>query len=71
MQKGFRAKCINTNGAGDIFAGVFLHALCVGKSFEIASVVANAFASRLVEVNGPRLNKKDFAKIYRQYSEVF
>jgi len=48
-------KAIDTNGAGDMFAGAFLYAITHGHSFEIAGKLANAAAARLVTRFGPRL----------------
>jgi sugar/nucleoside kinase (ribokinase family) len=46
---------VDTTGAGDIFAGAFLHALSNGKSFPDAAKLANKSASLLISNFGARL----------------
>ena len=53
-------KAIDTNGAGDIFAGAFLSALLKQNSYYDAAVFANEAASLLVQQFGPRLSKEHY-----------
>ena len=56
-------KPIDTNGAGDMFAGSFMHAYLNGHNLQECSSFAN-FASSLVVTNfGPRIPKESYAKI--------
>ncbi|MES2605098.1 MAG: adenosine kinase [Pseudomonadota bacterium] len=48
-------KAIDTNGAGDMFAGAFLYAITNGKDFATAGRLASYAASRTVSYFGPRL----------------
>lgn len=48
-------KAIDTNGAGDMFAGAFLYAVTHGHSFETAGKLANVASAKLVTQFGPRL----------------
>jgi sugar/nucleoside kinase (ribokinase family) len=57
---GVKAKVIDTNGAGDMFAGAFLYAITSGKSYQKAAQLANQAAAKVVERFGPRLKKADF-----------
>lgn len=57
---GVKAKAVDTNGAGDMFAGAFLHAVTLGGSYLQAAELANQAAAKVVERFGPRLNKADF-----------
>ena len=57
---GVKARAIDTNGAGDMFAGTFLYAITSGKSYQKAAELANQAAARVVERFGPRLEKADF-----------
>jgi len=57
---GLKVNAVDTNGAGDMFAGIFLSAVSSGKSYQDSAVVANYAASKIVEQYGPRLNKVDF-----------
>jgi sugar/nucleoside kinase (ribokinase family) len=60
---GVKAKAIDTNGAGDMFAGTFLYAITSGKSYQKAAQLANQAAARVVERFGPRLEKADFESL--------
>lgn len=48
-------KPLDTNGAGDMFAGAFLYALSRGKDFKTAAEFANSAAAKVVTQFGPRL----------------
>lgn len=54
---------IDTNGAGDLFAGAFLYALTHGHSFGDAGKLACACSSQLVTQFGPRLKKDQALEI--------
>lgn len=66
----FAVKAVDTNGAGDLFAGSFLHALTQGLSESIAGNIASFASSRLVTSFGPRLNKKHISEV-RDYVRQF
>ena len=51
----FKVKAIDTNGAGDMFAGAFLYALATGHTYASAGKLAAMAASRVVGQFGPRL----------------
>ncbi|HSO45799.1 MAG TPA: adenosine kinase [Rhodoferax sp.] len=64
-----QVKAIDTNGAGDMFAGAFLYAVTHGHSHAQAAWLANQCAGRVVAQYGNRLGhetmtslKADFAK---------
>lgn len=48
-------KAVDTLGAGDLFAGAYLYALCRGQTHTDAARLANRAAGRLVTHFGPRL----------------
>jgi sugar/nucleoside kinase (ribokinase family) len=52
---GHSAKAIDTNGAGDMFAGAFLYAITNGQDFPTAAKLANSAAAQVVSQYGPRL----------------
>lgn len=58
---------IDTNGAGDMFAGAFLYAITQGKDFKTAGEFANLAAAQVVSQYGPRLKPEQ----YRQLKEGF
>lgn len=48
-------KAIDTNGAGDMFAGAFMYAITQGHSFELAGKLACRASAEVVRSFGPRL----------------
>ncbi len=52
----FPVQAIDTNGAGDMFAGAFLYAITHGHSYAQAGKIASLAASKVVSKFGPRLN---------------
>ena len=59
---------VDTNGAGDMFAGSFLYALTQGYSAEKAGRLASFCSSYLVTQFGPRL-KADGAKVIQDFNQ--
>ncbi|MDN3638370.1 adenosine kinase [Simiduia curdlanivorans] len=57
---GHPAKAIDTNGAGDMFAGAFLFGLSQNWSFEKAGDLANKAAAQVVSQYGPRLTASQY-----------
>ncbi|MCP3673033.1 MAG: adenosine kinase [Gammaproteobacteria bacterium] len=66
----FDVQAVDTNGAGDLFAGSFLHALTHGLSEDVAGQIASFASSRLVTSFGPRLNPLHLAEV-RDYVSKF
>ena len=64
---GIEAKAIDTNGAGDMFAGAFLYAITSGRDYAWAADLANDCAARVVEQFGPRLEAQEFNNIKTQF----
>ncbi|MFL0804397.1 MAG: adenosine kinase [Agarilytica sp.] len=56
-------EAIDTNGAGDMFAGAFLYALTQGKCYETAGKLASKAASVVVSQFGPRLRPEQHSEI--------
>jgi sugar/nucleoside kinase (ribokinase family) len=54
---------IDTNGAGDMFAGAFLYAITSGKSYPEAAKLANKAAAQVVSQYGPRLKPEQHASL--------
>ncbi|WP_020210874.1 adenosine kinase [Gilvimarinus chinensis] len=62
-----QAKAIDTNGAGDLYAGAFLYALSKKESYERAGQFANKAATLVVTQYGPRLR----AEQHRELKDAF
>ncbi len=55
----------DSNGAGDMFAGAFLHAYLKGRPFAEAIAFANRAAAEVVSQFGPRLRPEQHAQLVR------
>ncbi|MGB3182732.1 MAG: adenosine kinase [Cyclobacteriaceae bacterium] len=51
----YKVKAIDSNGAGDMFAGAFLYGITHGHSYAQAGKIASLASSRVVAKFGPRL----------------
>lgn len=51
----YKVDAVDTNGAGDMFAGAFLYAITNGHSYAEAGKLASLASSRVVSKFGPRL----------------
>ena len=60
---GLEVEAIDTNGAGDMFAGAFMHAMLNGKELHECGVFANLAASKIVQTFGPRLKKEEYQNL--------
>ena len=58
---------VDTNGAGDMFAGAFLYALNNGKDFKTAAEFANGAAAKVVSQFGPRLKPEQHAELKKGF----
>jgi sugar/nucleoside kinase (ribokinase family) len=65
---GVMASAVDTNGAGDMFAGSFLFALGQGKDFGWAADFANAASSRVVSQFGPRIKAIEYISLKQQFN---
>lgn len=52
-------KAVDTNGAGDMFAGTFLYGITNGMSFEEAGNLASRTSAQVVTQYGPRLTQDE------------
>lgn len=65
---GFPVQPVDSNGAGDMYAGAFLASLQQGSTLEQAARFANFAASHIVRVYGPRLQSlEDYSSIGTSY----
>jgi sugar/nucleoside kinase (ribokinase family) len=60
---GNQVKAVDTNGAGDMFAGAFLYAIAQGKDYKTAGDFASLAASKVVSQFGPRLKAEQHAEL--------
>jgi len=57
------AKAVDTNGAGDLFAGAFMYGLTHGMSYEQSGNLASKASSQIVAQFGPRLNLEQYQSL--------
>ena len=61
-----KIKAQDSTGAGDTFAGAFLHYICMGYGFDRANQVSNIFASEIASRWGARLPKEIIKSLNRR-----
>jgi sugar/nucleoside kinase (ribokinase family) len=59
----YKVKAIDTNGAGDMFAGAFLYGITHNHSYAEAGKLASLASSRVVSQFGPRLTPDQVRKV--------
>ena len=62
----FPVKAVDTNGAGDMFAGAFLYGITRGLDFATAGRLASLSAATVVSDYGPRLTRTQQRAILQQ-----
>ena len=62
----FKVKAVDSNGAGDMFAGAFLYAVTHGHTYASAGKLASAAASKVVSQYGPRLKWHQTQEVLHQ-----
>ena len=67
--EGFPANAIDTNGAGDMFAGGVLHKLSAGYENEVSASFGCFLASKGVENFGPRLPDEEYVKSQKNFKK--
>ena len=60
-------QAIDTNGAGDMFAGTFLYGVTRGWSAQHAAALANRCASAVVSQHGNRLAQAQMQQLLRDF----
>ena len=65
---GLEVNAIDTNGAGDMFAGAVLYGLNESKSLSASANFGCLAASKIVQSSGPRLTKDEYLKIKETFS---
>jgi sugar/nucleoside kinase (ribokinase family) len=59
----YKVLAVDTNGAGDMFAGAFMYAITSGHSFAEAGKLASLASSKVVAQWGPRLSTEQVIKV--------
>lgn len=64
----YKVKAIDSNGAGDMFAGSFMYAITNGHSYADAGKLASLASSKVVSQFGPRLKVDQLKKVLEELS---
>lgn len=64
-----KVKAVDTNGAGDMFAGAFLYAVTHGHSHAQAALLANQCAAKVVSQVGNRLSQQDVNALRSEFEK--
>jgi sugar/nucleoside kinase (ribokinase family) len=64
----YPARAVDTNGAGDMFAGAFLYGINHGHSYAGSGKLASLASSHVVRQWGPRLQKSEVHKILSEFN---
>ena len=62
-----KVNAVDTNGAGDMFAGAFLYAITHGEDFATAGRFASLAAGQIVSRYGPRLQAEGYAALKQEF----
>ncbi|MGB1141923.1 MAG: adenosine kinase [Halioglobus sp.] len=62
-----KVNAVDTNGAGDMFAGAFLYAITKGEDFPTAGRFASLCAGKIVANYGPRLPSVDYPALRDEF----
>ena len=62
-----RVNAVDSNGAGDMFAGAFLYAITRGEDFPTAGRFASLAAGKIVANYGPRLQAADYPALRAEF----
>lgn len=65
----YKVRAVDTNGAGDMFAGAFLYGITHGHSYAEAGKIASLASSRVVSQFGPRLEPEQAKKVLKDLIE--
>ncbi|MEQ8262104.1 adenosine kinase [Pseudohaliea sp.] len=62
-----KVHAVDTNGAGDMFAGAFLYAITRGEDFPTAGRFASLAAGKVVSQYGPRLEAQEYTALREEF----
>ena len=68
--KGIKANCIDTTGAGDLYAAGFIYGMIHGQSLQVCGEIGSVLGGNVVEVIGAKLDENRWGRIRRALSEI-
>ncbi len=65
-----QANCIDTTGAGDMYAAGFLHGLTQNYSLDVCGKIGSLVAANVVEVIGAKVSDNTWSEIYAEIDNI-
>ncbi|MBP1645136.1 MAG: PfkB domain protein [Bacteroidetes bacterium] len=62
--------CIDTTGAGDMYAAGFLAGLCLGRDLEVCGQMGSILASEVIEVYGAKMDSLTWDRIKKEIDSI-
>jgi sugar/nucleoside kinase (ribokinase family) len=59
----FPVKCVDTTGAGDLYAAGFLYGFALDLNLETCGILGSLMAGKVIEIVGARMNNEKFTEI--------
>jgi sugar/nucleoside kinase (ribokinase family) len=66
----FPVQCIDTTGAGDLYAAGFLYGFAQDLSLEKCGILGSLLAGKVIEIVGARMDKEKFTEIRNEISKI-
>ena len=66
----FPVNCIDTTGAGDLYAAGFLFGLAKGMNLERCGIIGSLMAGKVIEIVGARMNREKFNEIKKEIEKI-
>jgi sugar/nucleoside kinase (ribokinase family) len=66
----FPVECVDTTGAGDLYAAGFLYGFAQGLSLEKCGILGSFLAGKVIEIVGARMDKDKFIEIKNTISKI-
>jgi sugar/nucleoside kinase (ribokinase family) len=66
----FPVECVDTTGAGDLYAAGFLYGFAMDLNLETCGILGSLMAGRVIEIVGARMNKDKFAGIKEEIEVI-
>lgn len=63
-------KCVDTTGAGDLFASGFLYGLVSGRTMEECGKIGSVVGGNVVQIVGPKMDNERWDAIRRKIDEI-
>jgi sugar/nucleoside kinase (ribokinase family) len=66
----FPVKCLDTTGAGDLYAAGFIYGLANGLNPEKCGIIGSLLAGKVIEIVGARMDKEKYREIKEEIGKL-